>query len=48
MIEVYEWVKTVLPEFITIQANTSKDDFDIKRADQDIFVGNKRVSETTQ
>jgi hypothetical protein len=48
MIEVYEWVKTVLPEFVTIQANTSKDDFDIKRADQDIFIGNKRVSETTQ
>lgn len=44
-IEMYKCLRNKLPEFVKIYANTSTDDFDIRRADQDLFIGEKRLSE---
>jgi thymidylate synthase ThyX len=41
----YQRLKEVLPDYVKIYADTSTDDFDIKRADQDLFLGDKRISE---
>lgn len=44
-IRCYEELRSLLPEWVQIYADTSEDVLDLKRADQDLFIGNQRVSE---
>jgi thymidylate synthase ThyX len=44
-LKMYRSLKVNLPDFVKIYANESEDDLDIKRADQDLFIGDKRLSE---
>lgn len=44
-LQMYNGLKKFMPDFVKIYANESNDDFDIKRADQDLFIGDNRLSE---
>ena len=44
-IKAYERLLSFLPESFVIYAETKPDELDIKRADHDLFLNGKRVSE---
>lgn len=44
-LKMYKSLSEIIPDFVKIYANESEDDLDIKRADQDLFVGEKRINE---
>ena len=43
-LQAYEALKQVLPDYVKIYAETNADDFNIKRAEQDLFLDGKRIS----